>query len=128
MTELRIPDQTHRDQAIAKLSGGNQQKALIARWLIKDNLKVLFVDEPTRGIDVGAKAEIYALLDRLAGRGLGIVVVSSELPELLGLCDRVYVMNEGRFVGELPTSEATQEKIMAMIIRAGHRNRGNSDV
>ncbi|NKB66825.1 MAG: ATP-binding cassette domain-containing protein [Candidatus Latescibacteria bacterium] len=103
-------------QIIAKLSGGNQQKVLIARWLMKDNLKVLIVDEPTRGVDVGAKVEIYSLLDQLAGRGLGVVVISSELPELLGLCDRIYVMKGGRITGEFKRGEATKEGLLARAI------------
>jgi ABC-type sugar transport system ATPase subunit len=100
------------DQVISKLSGGNQQKVLIARWLLKENLKVLFVDEPTRGIDVGAKAEIYRLLDDLAKRGLAVIVLSSEMPEILGLCDRIYVMSGGRITGEFGREEATQEKLL----------------
>ena len=107
--QIRTPG---RRQSIAKLSGGNQQKALIARWLLKENLQVLFVDEPTRGIDVGAKAEIYALLDRLAGDGLGVVVISSEMPEILGLCDRIYVMRHGRIAAEFGREAATQEKLL----------------
>ena len=107
---LRPPDQ---EQTIARLSGGNQQKALLARWLLKENLRVLLVDEPTRGIDVGAKAEIYHLLDGLARQGLAIVVLSSEMPEILGLCDRVYVMREGRIAAEYARAEATPEKLLA---------------
>ena len=107
---LRPPDQ---EQTIARLSGGNQQKALLARWLLKENLQVLLVDEPTRGIDVGAKAEIYQLLDELARQGLAIVVLSSEMPEILGLCDRVYVMREGRIAAEYARAEATPEKLLA---------------
>ena len=107
---LRPPDQ---EQTIARLSGGNQQKALLARWLLKENLRVLLVDEPTRGIDVGAKAEIYQLLDGLARQGLAIVVLSSEMPEILGLCDRVYVMREGRIAAEYERAEATPEKLLA---------------
>ncbi len=107
---LRPPDQ---EQTIARLSGGNQQKALLARWLLKENLRVLLVDEPTRGIDVGAKAEIYQLLDGLARQGLAIVVLSSEMPEILGLCDRVYVMREGRIAAEYARAEATPEKLLA---------------
>jgi len=105
------------DQVIAKLSGGNQQKVLIARWLMKENLKVLFVDEPTRGIDVGAKAEIYRLLDELARQGLAVVVLSSEMSEILGLCDRIYVMSGGRISGAFDQAEATQEKLLASALR-----------
>ena len=107
---VRTPDQ---EQEIAKLSGGNQQKALLARWLLKDNLKVLLIDEPTRGIDVGAKAEIYQLLSDLARGGLAVVLLSSEIPEVLGLCDRIYVMSEGRIAAEYVRSEATPEKLLA---------------
>lgn len=107
---LRPPDQ---EQTIARLSGGNQQKALLARWLLKKNLRVLLVDEPTRGIDVGAKAEIYHLLDGLARQGLAIAILSSEMPEILGLCDRVYVMREGRIAAEYERAEATPEKLLA---------------
>ena len=107
---VRTPDQ---EQEIAKLSGGNQQKVLLARWLLKDNLKVLLVDEPTRGIDVGAKAEIYQLLDGLAREGLAVVLLSSEMPEILGLCDRIYVMSAGRIAAEYDRAEATPEKLLA---------------
>ncbi len=107
---LRPPDQ---EQTIARLSGGNQQKVLLARWLLKENLRVLLVDEPTRGIDVGAKAEIYQLLDELARQGLAIAILSSEMPEILGLCDRVYVMCEGQITAEYARAEATPEKLLA---------------
>ncbi|OQP06162.1 D-xylose ABC transporter ATP-binding protein [Geobacillus sp. 46C-IIa] len=100
-------------QLIKYLSGGNQQKALIARWLLH-NPDILFLDEPTRGIDVGAKAEIYNLIFDLAKRGKAIVVVSSEMPEILGLSDRIIVMHEGRKTGELTREEATQERIMQL--------------
>ena len=108
--KVRTPDQ---EQTIAKLSGGNQQKTLLVRWLLKENLKVLLVDEPTRGIDVGAKAEIYQLLDGLAREGLAVVVLSSEMPEILGLCDRIYVMRAGRIAAEYGHAEATPEKLLA---------------
>jgi ABC-type sugar transport system ATPase subunit len=98
-------------QLIKNLSGGNQQKVLLARWLMR-GLKVLVVDEPTRGIDVGAKSEIFALLDRLAGEGLAIVMMTSEMPELLGLSDRIVVMAEGRITATFDRAEATQEKIL----------------
>jgi inositol transport system ATP-binding protein len=100
-------------QLIKNLSGGNQQKALIARWLLQDP-DILFLDEPTRGIDVGAKSEIYNLIFELAKKGKAIVVVSSELPEILGLSDRIIVMHEGRKMGELSRQEATQERIMEL--------------
>ena len=113
---LRPPDQ---EQTIARLSGGNQQKALLARWLLKENLRVLLVDEPTRGIDVGAKAEIYQLLDELARQGLAIAILSSEMPEILGLCDRVYVMREGQIAAEYARAEATPEKLLASALPGG---------
>jgi ABC-type sugar transport system ATPase subunit len=98
-------------QAAGTLSGGNQQKLLLARFLL-ERCRLLIVDEPTRGIDIGAKAEIYRLLDRLTGEGLAVLMISSELPEILGLSDRVIVIHEGRTRGELPRAEATQERIM----------------
>jgi len=97
--------------AITSLSGGNQQKCIIARWLLT-NPTVLLLDEPTRGIDVGAKAEIYALMKRLAGAGMAILVTSSELPELLAVCDRILVMCEGRLTADLPRKDASEEAIM----------------
>jgi rhamnose transport system ATP-binding protein len=93
------------------LSGGNQQKVLMARWLMRDP-KVLILAEPTRGIDVGSKAEIYRLMDEMAQRGLGIVFMSTEIPEILGIADRILVMREGRVTAELNRSEATQEKLV----------------
>ena len=95
------------------LSGGNQQKVVIAKWLFQ-NSEILFLEEPTRGIDVGAKAEIYRLINRMAKEGKTIIMISSEMPELLGLCDRIMVMHEGHKMGELNAAEATQEKIMAL--------------
>lgn len=95
------------------LSGGNQQKVVIAKWLFQ-NSEILFLDEPTRGIDVGAKVEIYRLINRMAKEGKTIIMISSEMPELLGLCDRIMVMHEGHKMGELNAAEATQEKIMAL--------------
>jgi D-xylose transport system ATP-binding protein len=94
------------------LSGGNQQKVVLAKWLLT-NPRVLFLDEPTRGIDVGAKQEIYAQINELARAGLAIVLVSSELPEVLGLSDRIIVLHEGRITGEFTRSEATPEGVMA---------------
>ncbi|KHF40904.1 sugar ABC transporter ATP-binding protein [Alkalihalobacillus okhensis] len=99
------------DQIVENLSGGNQQKVLLARWLLK-NPDILFLDEPTRGIDVGAKSEFYNIIFKLASQGKAIVVVSSEMAEILGLCDRVIVMHEGRITGELSREEANQERIM----------------
>ena len=103
-------------QVISTLSGGNQQKVILARWLMEEGLKLLIVDEPTRGIDVGAKAEIYALLDKLAGEGLAILVVSSEMQEIMNVCDRVYIMKSGKINGELSRSEVTQTKLMECAI------------
>jgi putative multiple sugar transport system ATP-binding protein len=103
-------------QEVSQLSGGNQQKVVLSKWLMTDP-KVLILDEPTRGIDVGAKYEIYSIINRLAEAGKGVVVISSEMPELLGICDRICVMNEGAFVGEFSGAEATQEKIMRAIMR-----------
>jgi putative multiple sugar transport system ATP-binding protein len=104
-------------QVTGNLSGGNQQKVVLSKWLYA-NPDVLILDEPTRGIDVGAKYEIYTIINQLAAQGKAILVISSEMPELLGITDRLYVMNEGRIVGEMPTSEASQEKIMRAIVRA----------
>lgn len=100
------------DSLIGQLSGGNQQKVIIGRWLLTQP-KVLFLDEPTRGIDVGAKSEIYKLIDKLAAQGMAIVMVSSELPELLSLCDRIAVVSQGKIVFECPREKATQELLMS---------------
>jgi ABC-type sugar transport system ATPase subunit len=94
------------------LSGGNQQKVVLGKWLLT-NPKILFLDEPTRGIDVGAKQEIYAEINKLAEEGMAIVLVSSELPEVLGLSDRVIVLHEGKMTGEFLRADATPEKVMA---------------
>ena len=103
-------------QETGQLSGGNQQKVVLSKWLMTDP-KVLILDEPTRGIDVGAKYEIYGIINELAEAGRGVTVISSEMPELLGICDRICVMNDGAFVGEFTGAEATQEKIMRAIMR-----------
>ncbi len=100
-------------QDVGKLSGGNQQKVVLARWLAAKP-KILILDEPTRGIDVGAKAEIYRLIDDLANQGLGIMLISSELPEILGLSDRIYVMQNGRITGELTGANATEEAVLGL--------------
>jgi putative multiple sugar transport system ATP-binding protein len=97
-----------------KLSGGNQQKVVLSKWIYSDP-DVLILDEPTRGIDVGAKYEIYSIINRLAAEGKGIIVISSELPELLGISDRVYALSEGRITGELPVSEATPESVLKLM-------------
>jgi ribose transport system ATP-binding protein len=99
------------EQTVQNLSGGNQQKVVLAKWLFTDS-KILIFDEPTRGIDVGAKTEIYQLMNALAKSGAAIIMISSELPEVLGMSDRIIVMHEGRIAGELGRAEATQEKIM----------------
>ena len=103
------------NQKTVNLSGGNQQKVVLSKWLFTDP-EVLILDEPTRGIDVGAKFEIYTIIAQLAAQGKCVIVISSEMPELLGLSDRIYVMNEGSFVAEMPTAEASQEKIMRAIV------------
>ena len=101
------------EQKVRNLSGGNQQKVSVAKWLfVKPD--VLILDEPTRGIDVGAKFEIYSIMTRLVQQGMSIIMISSELPEILGMSDRVYIVSEGRITGELPIKEATQEKIMQL--------------
>ncbi len=102
--------------AITTLSGGNQQKCIIGRWLLTKP-KVLLLDDPTRGVDVGAKAELYRLIDQLCGEGLGVIVTSSELPELLTLCDRILVLCEGRLTGEFSRAEATEQRIMEAATR-----------
>ena len=103
-------------QKTLNLSGGNQQKVVLSKWLFAEP-DLLILDEPTRGIDVGAKYEIYAIINELAAAGKAILVISSEMSELLGITDRIYVMNEGRFVDEMPAKGATQEKIMASIMK-----------
>ena len=103
-------------QKTMNLSGGNQQKVVLAKWLFTGP-EVLILDEPTRGIDVGAKFEIYGIINELAASGKGVLMISSEMPELLGMCDRIYVMNEGALVGELGAAEATQERIMGLIVK-----------
>jgi inositol transport system ATP-binding protein len=102
------------EQAIEGLSGGNQQKVILARWLAR-NPKVLIVDEPTRGVDVGAKAEVHQILVQLAARGIAVMVISSELPEILAVSDRIVTMRQGRITGEMPGAEATEEKLMALM-------------
>ena len=99
------------DTAVGNLSGGNQQKVVIAKWLVRD-CDILIFDEPTRGIDVGAKSEIYHLMNELAGQGKSIIMISSELPEVLRMSDRVIVMCEGKITGEIPIEEASQKNIM----------------
>jgi putative multiple sugar transport system ATP-binding protein len=105
------------DQNVGNLSGGNQQKVLLSKWMFAEP-DILILDEPTRGIDVGAKYEIYCIINRLAAEGKSVIMISSELPEVLGMSDRIYIMNEGRMVGEVSAAEATQEKIMACILKS----------
>ncbi len=104
------------EQQIGNLSGGNQQKALLGKWMFAEP-DILILDEPTRGIDVGAKYDIYCLINEMVSNGKAVIMISSEMPELLGMCDRIYVMSEGRLAGELDAKEATQEKIMGMIMQ-----------
>jgi len=129
MGELKVANEYRRKtnirsssvyQIAGNLSGGNQQKVVLSKWLFSDP-DVLILDEPTRGIDVGAKYEIYTIINKLAEEGKGILVISSEMPELLGICDRIYVLNEGRIVGEMAAADASQEKIMRAIVRGEER-------
>ncbi len=106
------------EQKVGNLSGGNQQKVLLSKWMFTDP-DILILDEPTRGIDVGAKYEIYCIINDLVKSGKSVIMISSELPEVLGMSDRIYIMNEGRFVGELNAEEASQEIIMANILQSG---------
>ena len=106
------------EQLVGNLSGGNQQKVLLAKWMFAEP-DIMILDEPTRGIDVGAKYEIYCIINDLAAQGKCVIMISSELPEVLGMSDRIYIMNEGKMVGEMKASEATQESIMAAILRSG---------
>jgi ABC-type sugar transport system ATPase subunit len=101
------------ESMVEGLSGGNRQKVILARWLFTQS-RLLIFDEPTAGIDVGAKREIYLLINDLVQRGVGIIILSSELPELLGMCDRIAVMCEGRVTGIVSRTEATQESILAL--------------
>lgn len=110
MMSTKTPSQ---EQVIGNLSGGNQQKVMIGRWLATDP-KILILDEPTRGVDVGAKAEIYTIMNELVKQGMSIIMISSELPEIINMSDRIYVMNSGRVTGCLSHEEVTQEKIMQL--------------
>ena len=112
--KIKIP---HQDQLAKNLSGGNQQKVVLAKWL-QANADVIIIDEPTRGIDVGAKYEIYLLMNELAAAGKAILMISSELPEVLGMSDRILVMHEGRITGEIAEpSKATQEDVMRLAVK-----------
>jgi ABC-type sugar transport system ATPase subunit len=108
---------------VQHLSGGNQQKVVIGRWVLS-GAQVYLLDEPTRGVDVGAKADIYAVIRKLTDDGAAVVVVSSELPELLGLCDRILVMKEGRIVDEVPHKEFSEERLLAAAM--GHTERAEN--
>jgi putative multiple sugar transport system ATP-binding protein len=105
------------EQNVGSLSGGNQQKVLLSKWMFADP-DIMILDEPTRGIDVGAKYEIYCIINDLVAEGKSVIIISSELPEVLGMCDRIYIMNEGSIVGELPQAQATQEIIMSHILKS----------
>ena len=102
-------------QNVGDLSGGNMQKVVVAKWMYNQP-DVLMLDEPTRGIDVGAKYDIYCIINELAASGKAVLVVSSELPELLGLCDRLYIVNEGKINGEMDVKDATQENVMKLLV------------
>ena len=123
--EIKAAEESRRDMniktpsvmdAVGNLSGGNQQKVVLAKWLFTDP-EVLILDEPTRGIDIGAKYEIYTIINRLVAQGKAVILISSELPELLGMCDRIYALSAGRITGELPVGEATQENLMALMTK-----------
>ncbi|MEV4564057.1 multiple monosaccharide ABC transporter ATP-binding protein [Nonomuraea sp. NPDC049419] len=123
--EYRVAEEFHKSMNIkapsvasivGQLSGGNQQKVVLSKWIMTEP-DVLILDEPTRGIDVGAKYEIYTIINRLADEGKAVLVISSELPELLGLCDRIYALSEGRITGEVPRQEATQESLMYLMTK-----------
>jgi ribose transport system ATP-binding protein len=112
INDLRIktPSQV---QSVKNLSGGNQQKVVVGKWLVRD-AKVVIFDEPTRGIDVAAKIEIYNLMNKLKNDGIGVIFVSSEMPEVLGMSDKIVVMCNGKITGSMPVSEATQDKILTL--------------
>ena len=111
------------EMKVGNLSGGNQQKVLLAKWMYADP-DILILDEPTRGIDVGAKYEIYCIINQLVSEGKAVIMISSELPEVLGMSDRIYVMNEGKIVGEFDAADATQEKIMGAILKSDNAEKG----
>ncbi|WP_422739254.1 multiple monosaccharide ABC transporter ATP-binding protein [Micromonospora sp. WMMD729] len=123
--EIKVAETSRRDMnikttsvmaVVGKLSGGNQQKVVLSKWLFTDP-DVLILDEPTRGIDVGARFEIYTIINRLVAAGKAVIVISSELPELLGMCDRIYTLAAGRITGEKPVGEATQESLMELMTK-----------
>ena len=112
------------EQVVGSLSGGNQQKVVLAKWMLTQP-DVLILDEPTRGIDVGAKYEIYCVINDLAKAGKAVIVISSEMPEIIGTCDRTYVINDGQIAGELSKEELTQEKIMQCVM--AHNRKGDKN-
>lgn len=112
------------DQPAESLSGGNQQKIVFGKWTTA-HVKILLLDEPTRGVDVGARVEIYELIDEIVSRGGAVLMASSDLPEVLGMSDRILVMSNGKLSGQLSAGEATQEKIMALAV--SHMDNGTSD-
>ncbi|WP_422755879.1 multiple monosaccharide ABC transporter ATP-binding protein [Micromonospora sp. WMMD708] len=127
--EIKVAEQSRRDMnikttsvmaVVGKLSGGNQQKVVLSKWLFT-NPDVLILDEPTRGIDVGAKFEIYTIINRLVAEGKAVILISSELPELLGMCDRIYTLAAGRITGQVPVAEATQENLMDLMTKDKER-------
>ena len=113
---IKTPD---LEKPIVELSGGNQQKAIVARWLLTKP-RVLILDEPTKGIDVGAKSEFYNMICKFAKEGLAVILISSEMPEVIGLSDRIIVMRGRRIAGELPAAEATEEKLLTMAMMEEH--------
>ena len=110
-----VQPRASNDMLFGKFSGGNQQKVVLAKWLAVDS-KIIIFDEPTRGVDVGAKAEIYKLMCRLAQDGKAVIMISSDLPELIGVCDRIYVMREGTISGELTRESFSQETILGFAV------------
>lgn len=114
---------TSINQTVGSLSGGNQQKVVLAKWMLTQP-DVLILDEPTRGIDVGAKYEIYCVINELAKQGKAVIVISSEMPEIIGTCDRVYVINEGQIAGELTKDELSQEEIMKCVMAHNNKEKG----
>jgi ribose transport system ATP-binding protein len=105
---------------VTSLSGGNQQKVVLAKWFNTEE-KVIILDEPTRGVDVGAKVDIYNLINNFAGTGLGVIMISSEMAELIGMCDRVYVFSSGKIIGELMKADISEQNIMQLIVSGGHK-------
>jgi ribose transport system ATP-binding protein len=117
----------HIEQEVQYLSGGNQQKVILAKWINADS-KLIIMDEPTRGIDVGAKAEFYTLMRLLARQGKAILMISSELPEVIGMSDRILVMHDGQIIGELSPSEATEEFILMMATGQLRKNKAEEEL